>query len=77
MPELQQVVEQVQRRQAVGVAAYKPPNSCAEDEPHVFDFVGMAGLPLGPCHEFPEEAPAAFFSVHALKDAQTAFRMSK
>jgi hypothetical protein len=34
----------------------------------VFDFVGMLGLPLAPCHEFPTKAPAAFFSVHALKD---------
>ena len=29
----------------------------------------MLGLPLIPCHEFPTNAPAAFFSVHALKDA--------
>jgi hypothetical protein len=28
----------------------------------------MLGLPLVPCHEFPADAPAAFFSVHALKD---------
>jgi len=35
----------------------------------VFDFVGMLGLPLLPCHEFPDGAPAAFFSIHALKDA--------
>ena len=35
----------------------------------MFDFVGMLGVPLVPCHEFPADAPAAFFSVHALKDA--------
>ena len=35
----------------------------------MFDFVGMLGLPLVPCHEFPDEAPAAFFSIHSLKDA--------
>ncbi len=34
----------------------------------MFDLVGMLGLPLLPCHEFPDKAPAAFFSVHALKD---------
>jgi hypothetical protein len=34
----------------------------------LFDFVGMLGLPLAPCHEFPTNAPAAFFSTHALKD---------
>ena len=75
-PELLQVAEQVRRRSAVGVAAYKPPNSRGEDEWHVFDFVGMLGLPLAPCHEFPADAEAAFFSVHALKDPEFAERLS-
>jgi hypothetical protein len=52
----------------IGVAAYKPANSHPETEPRVFDFVGMLGIPLVPCHEFPAKAPAAFFSIHALKD---------
>jgi hypothetical protein len=29
----------------------------------------MLGLPLAPCHEFPENAPAIFLSAHALHDA--------
>jgi hypothetical protein len=28
----------------------------------------MLGIPLAPCHEFPSNAPAAFFSEHALAD---------
>jgi hypothetical protein len=68
IPELLTVAEQVGRRRVVGVAAYKPANSHPENERRVFDFVGMLGLPLVPCHEFPADAPAAFFSVHALKD---------
>ena len=67
IPELLEVAEQVGRRQVVGVAAYKPPNSHPQGEPRVFDFVGMIGLPLVPCHEFPTDAPAAFFSIHAAK----------
>ena len=63
---------EVGRRQIVGVAAYKPANSHPEKEPRVFDFVGMLGLPLVPCHEFPAEAQAAFFSIHALKDPELA-----
>jgi len=62
------VAEEVAKRKVVGVAAYKPANSHPEKEARVFDFVGMLGLPLVPCHEFPAGAPAAFFSVHALKD---------
>jgi len=68
IPELINVAEQVGKRTIVGVAAYKPPNSHPENEPRVFDFVGMLGIPLVPCHEFPEHARAAFFSCHALKD---------
>ena len=70
LPELLAVADQVHRHRAVGLAAYKPADSPPEEEPYVFDFVGMLGLPLLPCHDFPARAPAAFFSVHALKDAR-------
>jgi hypothetical protein len=76
IPELLAVAEEVGRRKIVGVAAYKPPNSHPEKEPRVFDFVGMMGLPLVPCHEFPSDAQAAFFSVHALKDPDLAKKLS-
>jgi hypothetical protein len=77
IPELFQVAQEVGRRQVIGVAAYKPPNSHPEKEPRVFDFVGMMGLPLVPCHEFPDDAKAAFFSVHALKDQELPEKLSK
>jgi hypothetical protein len=69
VPELLAVARQVRRHKAIGIAAYKPANSHPGNEPRVFDFVGMLGLPLAPCHQFPADARAAFFSVHALKDA--------
>ncbi len=68
IPELIDIAGQIAQRQVVGVAAYKPPNSHPENEPRVFDFVGMMGVPLVPCHEFPTDAQAAFFSLHAWKD---------
>lgn len=77
IPELFDVAEEVGRRRIVGVAAYKPPNSHPQNEPRVFDFVGMMGVPLVPCHEFPEGAKAAFFSVHALKDAEFPNKLAK
>ncbi len=51
-----------------GVHAPKPPNSDADGEQYVFDFVGMLGLPLIPSAEINLDAKAVFFSVHALKD---------
>jgi len=74
--ELLDVAEKVKSREIVGIAAYKPANSHPENEAYIFDFVGMLGLPLAPCHEFPADASAAFFSVHALKDANLAARLS-
>jgi hypothetical protein len=71
------VAREVQRRQIIGIAAYKPPNSHPENEQRVFDFVGMLGLPLVPCHEFPTRAPAGFFSLHALKDQEFAAKLSR
>jgi hypothetical protein len=75
IPELLQVAGEVRQREIIGIAAYKPPNSHPEKEERVFDFVGMPGLPLVPCHEFPTNAPAAFFSVHALKEPEFAAKL--
>jgi len=76
-PELIEVSGQVRRRRIIGIAAYKPPNSHPEKESYIFDYAGMLGLPLAPCHEFPAKAPAAFFSIHALKDAAFAARLTR
>ena len=76
VPELLAVAEEVRRRTILGIAAYKPANSHPEGEARLFDFVGMLGLPLAPCHEFPADAPAAFFSAHALKDSALAAKLS-
>jgi len=75
--ELLDVAKEVNQRQIVGIAAYKPANSHPEKEARVFDFVGMLGLPLVPCHEFPTDAPAAFFSVHVLKDADLSTKLAR
>jgi hypothetical protein len=76
LPELLAVADQVRQRTPVGVAAYKPANSHSENEPRVFDFIGMLGIPLVPCHEFPSDAKAGFFSLHALKDPELVARLS-
>ena len=76
IPGLLAVAREVSKRSIVGIAAYKPANSHPEREGRVFDFVGMLGLPLAPCHEFPTDAPAAFFSVHALKDPDLAAHLA-
>lgn len=69
IPELQRVAAEVQNRKPIGVAAYKPANSDPGEEARVFDFIGMLGIPTVPTHLFPVDAPAAFFSVHALSES--------
>ncbi len=76
LPELFTVAREIRGRGIIGIAAYKPANSHPENEKRIFDFVGMLGLPLVPGHEFPTDAPAAFFSVHALKDDAFVARLS-
>jgi hypothetical protein len=68
IPELFAVAREVRQRRPAGIAAYKPPNSHPDEEQYVYDHAGMVGLPLLPVHEFPADAPAAFFPIHALKD---------
>ena len=77
IPELLAVAREVARRDVIGISAYKPANSRPENEARVFDFVGMLGLPLVPCHEFPTKARAAFFSIHALKDPDLVRQLGK
>ena len=76
LPELLETAAQVRPRKPVGVAAYRPVNSRPGRERGVFDFVGMMGMPLVPCHEFPADAPALFLSVHALKDPDLATKLA-
>jgi hypothetical protein len=77
IPKLFLAAEYVGKRRPVGIAAYKPPNSHGENELYIFDYAGMLGLPLVPCHDFPEKASSAFFSMHALKDPRLPERLAK
>jgi hypothetical protein len=76
IPELFDVAAQVRTREPVGVAAYKPPNSHPEGEKRIYDFVGMMGVPLVPCHAFPDDAPSAFLPVHAMKDGSLGTKLT-
>jgi hypothetical protein len=65
----------VSRRSPIGVHAYKPPDSDGDDEAYVFDYLGMFGVPLVPCSEFPAATCAAFLPRHAAHDPQLRARL--
>ena len=75
IPGLFELARLVRDKPVKGIAAPKPPNSDAHNEQYVFDFVGMLGLPLVPTAKIDTGAQAAFFSVHALKDAAFAGKL--
>lgn len=70
MPRLRRLARLVSGRKPQGIHAYKPPDSDGEDEAYVFDYMGMFGLPLVPCSEFPSQAKAIFLPVHAAADPE-------
>jgi hypothetical protein len=69
LPELWTVAPKIRARIPLGIAAYKPVNSgpTVTNETEVFSWVGMLGIPLDPCYEFPTNAPAALL-LHARPD---------
>jgi len=70
IPGLFELARLVRNKPIKGILAPKPPNSDADGEQYVFDFVGMLGLPLVPTAKIDAGAKAAFFSVHALQDPE-------
>ncbi|HID55735.1 TPA: hypothetical protein EYP37_04340 [Candidatus Poribacteria bacterium] len=69
IPYLYDLADIVRGEPILGISAPKPPNSDPGNEPYVFDFVGMLGLPLVPTAGIePEASDALFLSYHALKD---------
>jgi len=77
IPGLFKLAKLVRNKPIKGILATKPPNSDADGEQYVFDFVGMLGLPLVPSAEIRPDAKAAFFSVHALKDRDFPAKLRK
>jgi hypothetical protein len=51
-----------------GMHAYKPVNSDAANEDFIFDYIGMLGIPLVPCSEFPADARSVLLATHAASD---------
>ncbi len=77
IPGLFKLAKLVRNKPIKGILAPKPPNSDADGEQYIFDFVGMLGLPLVPSAEIRPDAKAAFFSVHALEDRDFPAKLKK
>jgi hypothetical protein len=58
----------VAKSPAVGISAYKPPNSEPGYDAYIMDIIGMLGIPLIPVSTFPEDADVIFLSTQAAAD---------
>ncbi|MBW8038372.1 MAG: hypothetical protein FVQ85_00035 [Planctomycetes bacterium] len=77
IPGLFKLAQLVRNKPIKGVLAPKPPNSDADGEMYVFDFIGMLGLPLVPTARINPDAKAAFFAIHALNDPGFSDKLNK
>ncbi|MFH1737553.1 MAG: hypothetical protein ABIH23_01005 [bacterium] len=69
LPVLRVLRDLCAERNLAGVYAYKPLGSRGNaGEFYIFDYLGMLGVPLVPCHTFPTQGGTVFLSSHALKD---------
>lgn len=60
-----------------GIHAYKPVNSDARNEDFIFDYIGMLGIPLVPCSEFPTDARSVLLATHAASDENIADKVKR
>jgi hypothetical protein len=65
---LADLAQKVRDHPVMGTAAYKPPNSDAGGDLYLMDALGMLGIPLVPCSQFPEESPVVFLPTQAAAD---------
>jgi hypothetical protein len=88
LPGLFELAKMVRDKPIKGILATKPANSDPYDnfeamkgarkpDAHIYDFVGMLGLPLVPSTEIDTSADAAFFPFQALKDPNLSEKLRK
>jgi len=77
LPELFRLAELVRGKKPRGISAPKPPNSDADGDQYVYDFIGMLGFPLVPTTEVRPDVPAAFLPRQTLKDPQVGRKVSQ
>lgn len=67
-PGLVELAQMVAQNPAKGVFGYKPPNSDAGGDLYIFDYLGMSGIPLVPCSQFPTREKVVFLPTQAAAD---------
>jgi hypothetical protein len=75
MARLKQLALVIRGASRQGIAFYKPPNSRAEENMYLADYLAMIGLPVLPVAQYPTEAKVAFLPAQAAADPEIIDRM--
>ncbi len=75
LPDLFKLAAIVKDAPIRGIHLPKIPNSEPMNEPYIFSFLGMMGLPLVPAGKINTDAESAIFTVHALKEPGFSVRL--
>ncbi|MBK9139870.1 MAG: hypothetical protein IPM17_14060 [Verrucomicrobia bacterium] len=70
LPDLFDLAQKVKGQTRRGIAFYKPPNSDADDNLYLADYLGMIGLPILPTADWPANAAAVFLGAQAAADPE-------
>jgi len=76
-PDLSELARRVRGQRREGIAFYKPPNSDADENFYLMDYLGMIGLPIVPVAQYPETARVAFLGVQAAADPEIGGRVER
>lgn len=68
LPELIAIAKSIQNAEPDGVFFYKPPNSDADNNLFLADYLGMLGLPIVPVAAYPDNSRVVFLAAHAASD---------
>lgn len=75
LPELFDLAVRVQGRSRRGLVFYKPPNSEADDNLYLADYLGVLGLPVLPVSRWPANAAVVFLGAQAAADPDVVARL--
>ena len=75
LPELFELAAKVRQRTPHGLAWYKPPNSDAEDNLYLADYLAQMGLPVWPVARWPADARVVCLGAQAAADPEATPRL--
>ena len=75
--QLADLAKHVNTNPVEGISGYKPIHSGAGGDLYIMDFIGSLGIPIIPCHRYPQNAPVVFLPTQAAADKKILSKIEK